>query len=300
VDDKYKRGHEILSGIRVLGPINSIERMVIDNHVEDLIVSSNSLEREQFIKLFQYFGSDSDVTVRISSGIYELLTTGVEVQEFGGVPLMSINKVRLSRGETTLKRLLDLFIVIPFLIIFAPVILAIALTIKFSSDGPIFHKRRVMGVGGETFHALKFRTMHVNADQVLKEILAKNPVLRKEYKMHYKLKNDPRITSIGKFLRSTSLDELPQLLNVLFGQMSLVGPRMITPAELSRYGKWGMNLQTVKPAITGLWQVSGRSNLTYEDRVRLDMYYIRNYSLWLDLYILLLTIPIVFKGHGAY
>ena len=130
--------------------------------------------------------------------------------------------------------------------------------------------------------------------------MAHNLELRLQFEKNFKLKDDPRITPVGRFLRRTSLDELPQLFNVLLTQMSLVGPRMITQEELVRYGKWRMNLSTVKPGITGLWQVSGRSDVSYEERVVLDMYYIRNYSIWLDLYLLYQTIPAVLKSRGAY
>jgi lipopolysaccharide/colanic/teichoic acid biosynthesis glycosyltransferase len=138
--------------------------------------------------------------------------------------------------------------------------------------------------------------MYVDAD----ERLARDPELRHEFELNHKLKNDPRVTRIGRFLRRTSLDELPQLINVVLGQMSLVGPRMITSEERARYGKWRMNLSTVKPGITGLWQVSGRSDVSYEERVMLDMNYIRNYSIWFDLQILWQTIPAVLKSRGAY
>jgi lipopolysaccharide/colanic/teichoic acid biosynthesis glycosyltransferase len=131
------------------------------------------------------------------------------------------------------------------------------------------------------------------------EILDQYPELKRELEEDQKLRDDPRVTRVGRLLRRCSLDELPQLFNVLRGQMSLVGPRMITPAEQERYGKWDQNLLTVKPGMTGLWQTSGRSDVSYEERVRLDMYYIRNYTIWLDLQILVQTIPAVLKGRGA-
>jgi lipopolysaccharide/colanic/teichoic acid biosynthesis glycosyltransferase len=131
-------------------------------------------------------------------------------------------------------------------------------------------------------------------------ILAEYPELRAELSENHKLKHDPRVTRVGAILRQTSLDELPQLFNVLLGQMSLVGPRMITLEEMDKYGKWRWNLLTVKPGITGLWQISGRSDVTYEERVRLDMYYIRNYTLWLDILILWRTLPAVVSRRGAY
>jgi lipopolysaccharide/colanic/teichoic acid biosynthesis glycosyltransferase len=153
-----------------------------------------------------------------------------------------------------------------------------------------------MGVNGRQFDAFKFRTMRINGD----EILAARPELKAELARTHKLRDDPRITRVGRLLRKFSLDELPQLLNVLKREMSLVGPRMISPAEMEKYNHWGINLLTVKPGITGLWQVSGRSDVSYEERVRLDMHYIRNWTIWLDLQILLQTIPVVVNGRGAY
>jgi len=138
--------------------------------------------------------------------------------------------------------------------------------------------------------------MYVNGDKILDA----NPELKQELERNHKLKNDPRITRIGAILRKFSLDELPQFLNVLGGQMSVVGPRMISPGEISEYSQLGMNLLTVKPGITGLWQISGRSDVSYSERVRLDMYYVRNWSIWLDVQILLRTIPAVLSRRGAY
>jgi lipopolysaccharide/colanic/teichoic acid biosynthesis glycosyltransferase len=151
-------------------------------------------------------------------------------------------------------------------------------------------------VGGTEFDAFKFRTMVTNAD----EVLAQDPDMKAEYEQNFKLKYDPRVTRVGEFLRKTSIDELPQLVNVLRGEMSLVGPRMIVKEELAKYTKWGTNLLTVKPGVTGLWQVSGRSDVDYEGRVRFDMHYIRNYTIWLDLQILFQTIPAVLRRDGAY
>lgn len=138
--------------------------------------------------------------------------------------------------------------------------------------------------------------MYLNGDEILKRY----PGLQVELKAKHKLKQDPRVTRVGQWLRKYSLDEVPQLLNVLLGRMSLVGPRMISPAEVEMYGHWRMNLLTVKPGITGLWQISGRSDLSYEERIRLDMQYIRNYTLWLDFLILFRTVPVVLRGQGAY
>jgi lipopolysaccharide/colanic/teichoic acid biosynthesis glycosyltransferase len=193
-----------------------------------------------------------------------------------------------------IKGVLEYSLALGGLIVLSPLLLLLAVLIKLDSPGPLLFRRRVLGVSGKVFDAFKFRTMHLNGDALL------GPELQEELRTHHKLKEDPRVTRVGKWLRKYSLDELPQLLNVILGQMGLVGPRMITEAEAEKYGRHRLNLLTVKPGITGLWQVSGRSDLSYEDRVNLDMYYIRNYSVWLDLQIVAQTIPAVIHGRGAY
>jgi lipopolysaccharide/colanic/teichoic acid biosynthesis glycosyltransferase len=182
------------------------------------------------------------------------------------------------------------------LAVLAPVFVVISVLVKLDSPGPVFYRRRVVGLHGHQFDALKFRTMHTNGDQ----ILAANPTLMDDLATTHKIKGDPRITRIGQVLRRYSLDELPQLINVLRREMSLVGPRMISPPELKNYGQWAMNLLTVRPGLTGLWQVSGRSDVSYEERVRLDMFYIRNYTIWMDLHLISRTLPVVLSGRGAY
>ena len=295
-DDELARGSQLLPGIPVLGPTDSIATLVRHHGIQEIIVATTGLSREKLLEIFQTFGVVDDITIRMSSGLYEIMTTGVEVQDIGNVPLLSVNKVRLTGAELFLKRVTDLFVSSIAVLLSLPFMVGIAIAIKLDSPGPIFYRRRVVGVGGKSFDALKFRTMYLDAD----ERLAGDPELKHQFEKNYKLKDDPRVTRVGHLLRRTSFDELPQLFNVLRGQMSLVGPRMITAEERARYGKWRMNLSTVKPGITGLWQVSGRSDISYDERVMMDMYYIRNFSLWLDIHLLWRTIPAVLKGHGAY
>jgi len=195
-----------------------------------------------------------------------------------------------------MKTLLDYALTLPALALLSPLFALIALLVRLDSPGPIFYRRRVMGRGGTQFDAFKFRTMFVDGDT----ILARHPELLAELQRDQKLRNDPRVTRVGRWLRKYSLDELPQLFNVLAGQMSLVGPRMISPPELARYGDAAADLLSVKPGITGLWQVSGRSDLAPQERVRLDLQYVHSRSFWLDLKLLLLTIPAIVRGRGAY
>jgi len=198
------------------------------------------------------------------------------------------------------KRIEDLAIVIAGGLCVLPLIAAIALLIRISSPGPVIYRQERIGRGGRRFRAWKFRTMVADADKRLEWYLARNPNMRKEWEMNHKLRNDPRVTRIGHWLRKTSLDELPQLWNVLLGEMSLVGPRPIVKAEINKYGE-SFDLYTrVLPGITGLWQISGRNNTTYAERVHLDSYYVRNWSPWLDTYILARTVKVVLRGEGAY
>lgn len=296
VDDHLPEGTEILPGLRVLGGTSALRHIVHQLGIQELTISSSAVSRQSLLEIFHAFGNSGEVKVRLSSGLFEIMTTGLQVKDIGRVPLLSVNRVRLTGAEMMLKTALDYVGATLGLIVLSPLFLLIAILIKRSSPGPVFHRRRVMGVGGKEFEAFKFRTMVADAEQMLEQ----NPELRAEFEKNHKLKDDPRVTRVGRWLRRTSLDELPQLLNVLRGEMSLVGPRMITRQEVARYGKWGMNLLTVKPGITGLWQVSGRSDVEYEGRVRLDMHYIRNYTVWLDVQILFQTIPAVMRKEGAY
>jgi lipopolysaccharide/colanic/teichoic acid biosynthesis glycosyltransferase len=193
------------------------------------------------------------------------------------------------------KRALDILLSLFGLITLIPVFLLIAVRIKLDDRGPVFHLREVLGQDGKRFYALKFRTMVHGADSYLE----KHPQLKKEYLKNMKLRNDPRITRFGKFLRKTSLDELPQLANVLIGQMSLVGPRMIHPSELPRYGEFAQKRLSVKPGITGLWQVSNRQHISYDERVALDMKYIDERALLLDLAILVKTLKVFVIHTGS-
>jgi lipopolysaccharide/colanic/teichoic acid biosynthesis glycosyltransferase len=200
------------------------------------------------------------------------------------------------------KRTLDIAGSLLGLILLFPVFVVLALLVRLSSPGAILHRRRVLAhqhyLGGEpaSFDAFKFRTMIADADAFLEN----NPQLMAEFQKDFKLRDDPRVTKIGHKLRRASLDELPQLFNVLRGQMTLVGPRMISPPELELYGEHAAKLLSVKPGLTGLWQVSGRQNVSYAERVKLDMYYIDNCSLRMDIEILLRTVVSVLRRQGAY
>ena len=200
------------------------------------------------------------------------------------------------------KRLFDLIFAVIFIFILSPIFIGITLLVKASSRGEIIYNQIRIGLNKKKFACKKFRTMHPEADDILKKILSENPDIKKEYLTSFKIKNDPRITPIGKFLRITSLDELPQLINVLRGEMSIIGPRPIVKAEKKKYGKNLKKVLLIKPGITGLWQVSGRNNLTYKRRVMLDLNYVKNYNLIMDFRILIRTFGVILfpLDRGAY
>lgn len=296
VSDNLQSGQRVVRNLYALGTIEDLPHLINRYGVEELILASSALSRGTILEIFQRYGFSSQVNIRFSSGLFEIITTGLQVKELASTPLIGVNQMRLTGLDHFFKAAMDYTLTLLSLFFLTPVLWMIAILIKLDSPGPIFYRRRVVGVGGREFDAFKFRTMRVDGDQ----ILAQRPDLQAELAQNHKLKDDPRITRVGQVLRRLSLDEVPQLLNILLGQMSFVGPRMISPPELANYGHWEMNLLTVRPGLTGLWQVSGRSDLSYEERVRLDMSYIRNYSIWLDFYILWRTPFAVLKGRGAY
>ncbi len=207
----------------------------------------------------------------------------------------SCTRVSITRKGRILKRTIDILGAAFLLLLLGPLILLLAMVVRLFDGGPAFHRRRVIGLKSD-FDAFKLRTMRVDAD----EILRGNSELLREFEINFKLENDPRITRFGALLRKTSLDELPQLWNVLKGEMSLVGPRMITPAEFKKYGDAGWIFRNLKPGLTGYWQINGRQTTSYDRRVEMDLFYARNWSLSLDMTIILKTPLTIFRGAGAF
>ncbi len=297
VDQKAPATFPLFHHLVCLGSVEKLGEIIEQYKIGEVILASSAFStRDYLLEIFRRYGVTDEVKIRMSSGLYEILTTSLTVNEFAYVPLVYVNKVRLTGIDIIVKFALDYVFATVSLILLSPFLVFISFLVKISSPGPVIHKRLVMGLNGKQFYALKFRTMVANGDEILKQ----SPELTEELAKNHKLKNDPRITRLGAFLRKYSLDELPQLINVLKREMSMVGPRMISPPEVLMYKQFDMNLLTVLPGITGLWQVSGRSDMSYGERVRLDMYYVRNWSIWLDLQLLFQTIPAVLKGRGAY
>ena len=200
------------------------------------------------------------------------------------------------------KRLFDVIFSLAVLILFFPIYLLLAILVAISSPGPIFYVQERVGKNYRHFGCIKFRTMVENADEMLLDIMQESAHLREEFEDNFKLKKDPRITRIGRFLRLTSLDEFPQFWNVLKGDMSVVGPRPLVPEEIPKYGRYMDKIVTIRPGITGLWQVSGRNDIPYPHRVQIDVYYVNFRNFWLDLWLIVKTIGVIIstKNNGAY
>jgi exopolysaccharide biosynthesis polyprenyl glycosylphosphotransferase len=226
----------------------------------------------------------------------EVLASRLTVQPLGGLTALSLRPVRLTGTQVIAKRAFDLTVAGLGTLLLSPIFLAIAAAIKITTPGPVFFRQRRVGHRGRPFTILKFRTMQVGAEQLIDELRERHGVEN----LMFKLKDDPRVTAVGRFLRKLSMDELPQLINVVKGDMSLVGPRPPLPEEVTRYADWQFDRLEVPPGITGLWQVSGRSELSFDDCVRLDLFYIENWSIAYDLYIVAKTLPALISSRGAY
>lgn len=220
--------------------------------------------------------------------------------ELNGTTILLLTQNLHDWRRLVIKRCIDILSCLLLIPVVLPVGLVLVLLIRLDSPGSPLYRQIRIGKGGRPLRVYKFRTMVANADTKLKEYLASNPALKTEWERDHKLKHDPRITRMGHFLRKTSLDELPQLLNVAMGDMSLVGPRPIVATEMKKYGAVFDEYCRVRPGITGLWQISGRNNTTYAERVAFDHYYINNWSVWMDIWILIKTVPVALTGYGAY
>lgn len=245
----------------------------------------------------RYAGGYTNVLVL--PDLYDLAHFGAPTRYLGGKLGIEVQRQLLLRWPRFTKRLLDVTLTSLALLAISPILLFIAIAIKLDSKGPIFYAQKRLGQDGVRFRALKFRTMYGDGEARLQEVLEKDPKLKAEYEQFHKLTFDPRVTRVGRFLRKYSLDELPQLLNVLVGDMSLVGPRPYIEREIAAMGGRELTVLRVKPGITGYWQVTERNASTFEHRVKLDVEYVRSWSPWLDLYVIAKTVPVVLGGTGS-
>ncbi len=267
--------------------------------IHTAIITAGAIDEPLRTRLLHLQGEVFERLIKIPDQ-HDLGSLGVSALDLDGVFAFEVHQNLANRSRRWLKRAIDLGLTLGGGLLVLPLLLLLALLVRRSSPGPVIYKQTRIGQGGRRFKAWKFRTMVANAEELLDQTLSKSPEMRAEWEATQKLRQDPRITPIGRFLRKFSLDELPQLWNVLRGEMSLVGPRPCMEEQAGLYGDDFELYTAVQPGITGLWQVSGRNGTTYAERVRLDAYYVRNWSIWMDFYILLKTFWVVIKHDGAY
>jgi len=281
-------GYEIVANAESFADIQKIAKKI---KLDEIIVADSNVSKSKLNKIIE-FCHDQRIIFKYSPIVMELQAKHIEIDILGGVPLVQLKRTPLDGWGRIIKRIVDIVGSIFALIITSPLFFIIPIIIKIDSKGPVFFKQKRVGLD-KNFDFLKFRTMREGAEKEHLKLMKKHGIM-------FKLKNDPRVTRVGKFLRRTSLDEIPQFINVLKGEMSLVGPRPPMPEEVAHYNHWQKKRLGVKPGITGLWQVSGRSDLSFKEWVKLDKYYIENWSLALDLQILFRTFIVLINKVGAY
>ncbi len=292
---------------QIVGTLDDLPNIIRELEIQEVIITDNRIPSEKLFEAMMSIGRKQKVEFRVAPSLFNFLPQKTSVEQIGVLPMVRLFREPLSDAERFIKRISDIVISTVLLILLSPVWLLIALSIKLDSRGAVLFKQERVGMDGRKFLCYKFRTMKADADErVHREAYRKNiegvseaNAGDDEKPVFGKVKNDARVTKAGKFLRRTSLDELPQFLNVLKGEMSVVGARPPIPYEVEEYDIWHRKRLDMKPGITGLWQVSGRNRLTFDEMVKIDLYYIENWSLWLDLKIILLTLPAMLRGDGA-
>ena len=292
---RIENNKEYASGFNILGITENIKKVILENNIQRVIISGLEYKYSEILEIIEQL-KGMDLSIMLFPGFFEFSIKRMAVREISGIPLMQVANIGFFGINLFLKNLVDYFLGVIIFIFFMPIYLIIALMIKIDSPGPVFYKQKRYTKKCKEFYIFKFRTMFVDADKRLEELKhlneADGPL--------FKIKNDPRVTNVGKFLRKFSIDELPQIINVLRGELSLVGPRPPIPEEVEKYDEWEMKRLDVKQGITGLWQISGRSELNFEEMTRLDLYYIQNWSIAMDIIIIIKTIPAVIFTKGAY
>lgn len=297
-DDIAKVGKEI-GGVGVLGPIEQARDWARTRGIDTVIIAMPGISRQRLIPIIEE-QSKAFQWIIVVPDLFGISVANVDAIELQNILALKLRKNLLVRSNNVIKRLIEMMLVIVGLVVILPLAGVIALAIFIESGRPILFKHERIGMGGTPFIAWKFRSMVHASAQAIEEYLALYPEIRDEWDDKQKLENDPRLTKVGRILRRLSLDELPQFWNIVKGDMSLVGPRPIIKEEIPKYGEDFSLYKQVRPGLTGLWQVSGRSDLPYKDRVWLDAYYVRNWSLWLDVLILIRSVWVVIAGIGAY
>jgi exopolysaccharide biosynthesis polyprenyl glycosylphosphotransferase len=305
IDAQPRRRDPDLQSIAVLGTCRDVPEIARALDVDRVVIAFSGERHADLLRVVKEL-SPLDVRIDIVPRLFEGASPSVHLHLIEGLPLLGVPPPRLSRSSRLVKRALDAFASAFALVLLAPVLLLTAAAVKLDSHGPVLYRHRRVGRAGKDIDVLKFRTMHASfcrgsryggdeAERMFADLLGRDGRQR-EFETTFKLKDDPRITRLGRILRRTSLDELPQLVNVLRGDLSLVGPRAVTREELPRYGESVDALLAIRPGVTGYWQVNGRSRLSYEDRVRLDLAYVSGWSLALDVNILVKTARTLVRG----
>lgn len=279
-------------GIPVFPPSEEITAIIKETGMKVAILCGYNRDTTNINMYYRY-------TINIPH-IQDTNTITSYVRDFGGILGFSSTHNLTKKFSLALKRMLDFALLLLSAPITIPLTIVVAILVKLTSEGPAFYGHKRIGKNGREFKCWKFRSMVIDADKQLEKILAENPEMRAEWEKDRKFTNDPRITKVGKILRKTSIDEIPQFFNILTGEMSFIGPRPVTKPELKRYGNKSDFILSVQPGLSGMWQISGRSDTGYEERIILDSYYIQNWSIWLDLWIIIKTVYVVIKGKGAY
>jgi len=298
LDDNPERYNDLDSKL-VRGPLSRCLEITREHKISYGIICMPSLSRDELLHLIDLYGTCFS-HVLVIPNLIGMTSLGISAKEIGGIVGLEVTKQLLRPSARFAKRALDLAITLLLAPFVALTVAIVALLIKLEGRGPIFYGNDRIGHGGKKFKAWKIRSMVVNGDEVLSRHLANNPEDALEWRKTQKLKRDPRITRVGAFIRKTSIDEFPQFWNVLIAQMSIVGPRPMLENQIEMYGPSFNMYKQVRPGITGLWQVSGRNDLSFSDRVKLDKYVIQNWSVWLDIYILARTAGVVLTAKGAY
>ena len=295
VDDDPQKAQTDIGRYPALGTTDDLPEVLRSNEIHEVIIT---LPWVSYLKIMRVMSQceQANTRVRIVPDLFQMAFSRVAVDNLNGIPLLGTREPVLRDWQVLFKRILDVLMASLDLLILSPLLLVIAVAIRLDSPGPVIFKQRRVGRHGAEFTCLKFRSMFCDAESKVCRLREQNEATGPLFKM----RNDPRMTRVGRFLRRTSLDELPQFWNVLRGEMSVIGPRPALPSEVKEYAPWHQRRLEVPPGITGLWQVSGRSDLTFDEMVLLDVYYIENWSPFLDLRILLKTIPTVILGSGAY
>jgi exopolysaccharide biosynthesis polyprenyl glycosylphosphotransferase len=299
VDAQPKERQPGLGDLNILGTPERLGDIVELLHVERVVVAFSNESHEETLDLIRSL-KDKDVQIDIVPRLFEVIGTNVEMHTAEGMPVIGLPPLRLSRSALFTKRLLDVVASAVGLLVLSPLLIAVAIGIRLDSKGPVFFRQVRRGEGNRVFRIYKFRTMHVDAEQRKAEVAALNKHLVDggDPRM-FKIPDDPRVTRFGKFVRRYSLDELPQLMNVLKGDMSLVGPRPLILEEDEHVVDWRRRRLNLKPGITGLWQVLGRDGIPFGEMVTLDYLYVTNWSMMGDVKLILRTIPVLFRAHSA-